>query len=93
VFRQPMADGACSEVEFHLAQDGRAELKEILLAASSAENSEDGRRKEFASDLVPRETGLFRNPHRNALTQGVNCGHRTGRAASHNLDRPHERPS
>ena len=72
-----MADDTRAEVESHRTQDSRAELKETRLAAGAAEQREDGRRKEFAADLVPREGRLFEDPHRSALTHGGKCGHPT----------------
>jgi hypothetical protein len=92
-FGQRMADDTRAEVESHRTQDGRAELKETRLAAGAAEEREDGRRKEFAADLVPREGGLFEDPHRSALTHGGKCGHHAGWASAHNMDRPHQRSS
>jgi hypothetical protein len=88
-----MADDTRAEVESHRTQDRRAELKETRLAASAAEQREDGRRQEFAADLVPREGRLFEDPHPSALTHGGNCGHHAGRASAHNMDRPHQRSS
>ena len=70
---QRMADDTRAEVESHRTQDGRAELKETRLAAGAAEEREDGRRKEFAADLVPREGGFFEDPHPSALTHGEVC--------------------
>jgi hypothetical protein len=92
-FGQRMADDTRAEVESHRTQDGRAELKETRLAAGAAEEREDGRRKEFAADLVPREDGFFEDPHPSALTHGGKCGHHAGRASAHNMDRPHQRSS
>jgi hypothetical protein len=92
-FGQRMADDTRAEVESHRTQDRRAELKETRLAASAAEQREDGRRQEFAADLVPREGRLFEDPHPSALTHGGNCGHHAGRASAHNMDRPHQRSS
>ena len=92
-FGQRMADNARAEVESYRSQDGRAELKETRLAAGAAKEREDGRRKEFAADLVPREGGLFEDPHRSALTHGGKCGQHAGRASAHNMDRPHQRSS
>ena len=79
---QRMADDTRAEVESHRTQDGRAELKETRLAAGAAEQREDGRRKEFAADLVPREGRLFEDPHRSALTHGGKCGHHAARASA-----------
>ena len=90
---QRMADDPRAEVELHRAQDGRAELKELRLAVGAAEQREDGRRQELAADLVPREGGLFEDPHQGTLTHGGECGHDTGRASAHDMDRPHERSS
>jgi hypothetical protein len=92
-FGQRMADDTRAEVESHRTQDGRAELKETRLAAGAAEEREDGRRKEFAADLVPREDGFFEDPHPSALTHGGKCGHHAGRASAHTMDRPHQRSS
>jgi len=92
-FGQRMTDDTRAEVESHRTQDGRAELKETRLAAGAAEEREDGRRKEFAADLVPREGGLFEDPHRSALTHGGKCGHYAGWTSAHDMDSPHRRSS
>src|SRR5664279_3623471 len=92
-FGQRMADDTHAEVESHRTQDGGAELKETRLAAGAAEQWEDGRRKEFAADLVPREGGLFEDPYPSALTHGGKCGHHAGWTSAHNMDRPHRRSS
>ena len=90
---EQVADDTRAEVESHRTQDGRAELKETRLAAGAAEQWEDGRRKELAADLVPREGELFEDPHRSALTHGGKCGHHAGWTSAHNMDRPHQRSS
>jgi hypothetical protein len=56
-----------------------------------AEQREDGRRKEFAADLVPREGRLLEDLR--ALTHAGKCGHQAGRASAPNMDRPHQRSS
>jgi hypothetical protein len=73
--------------------DGRAELKVTRLAAGAAKEREDGRRKEFAAELVPREGGFFEDPHASALTHGGKCSHHAGRASAHNMDSSHQRSS
>jgi hypothetical protein len=92
-FGQRMADNARAEVKSHRSQDGRAECQEGRPAARAAEEREDGRRKEFAADLVPRESRLFRDPRRGTLTHGSECGHHARRASAHHMDSPHERTS
>src|ERR1035441_9206046 len=84
-----MADNARAEVESHRSQDGRAECQESRPAARAAEEREDGRRKEFAADLVPRDGGFFEDPHPSALTHGGKCGHHAGWTSAPHMDSPH----